>query len=95
MQVVVHGHVLADSQDALLADGIRYFPAEAVAWHHLRPSGRRSVCPYKGVAEYYTADVGVQLCRDAAWVYRWTWPWSDRLRHRVAFCPDLVVESAS
>jgi uncharacterized protein (DUF427 family) len=45
-----------------------YLPREDVTGE-LVPSARRSVCPYKGEASYYSVRVGDRLLEDAAWSY--------------------------
>ncbi|BCJ74317.1 hypothetical protein CS0771_38610 [Catellatospora sp. IY07-71] len=86
------GTVLADGPDTVRRDGAVYFPREAVRWAHLRPSGTRTLCPWKGVAVYYTAEAGGATGRDLAWSYRYPWPWAWRLRRRVAFGPPVTLE---
>ncbi|MFD0591427.1 DUF427 domain-containing protein [Catellatospora coxensis] len=79
------GAVLADGEDTVRAGGVVYFAAADVAWQYLRPSTRRTVCPWKGVATYFTIVVGEVADRDAAWAYRRPWASGRRLSGRVGF----------
>lgn len=46
-----------------------YFPPEDVRTELLTGSGTRTVCPYKGVASHWSAEVGGGRVEDAAWEY--------------------------
>jgi uncharacterized protein (DUF427 family) len=72
--VSVGGHVLADSHaPTLLFETplpVRfYLPREDVRMAMLRASDTRTVCAYKGVASYWTAEVDGAVHRDIAWTY--------------------------
>ncbi|MBO0702762.1 MAG: DUF427 domain-containing protein [Candidatus Dormibacteraeota bacterium] len=45
-----------------------YLPREDVA-AELVPSAKRSICPYKGEASYFSVRLGDRLIEDAAWTY--------------------------
>jgi uncharacterized protein (DUF427 family) len=74
IRVVVAGETIADSRRASLLhesghQPIYYFPAEDVRADVLEPSDRRTRCPKKGEASYYTVRVGDRVIEDAAWYY--------------------------
>lgn len=92
VRAVWRGAVLAEGPDAVRRDGAVYFAPAAVRWELLRPSGVRTLCPWKGVATHYTLAAGGVTGPDAAWSYRHPWPWARRLRRRVAFGPPVTVE---
>ncbi|MBW8486395.1 DUF427 domain-containing protein [Actinomadura parmotrematis] len=46
-----------------------YVPAADVRAELLEPSGKRTVCPYKGEATYWTLRSGGRVVEDAAWSY--------------------------
>ena len=46
-----------------------YFPPEDVAETLLRPAARRTLCEWKGAAEYFDATVGGETLREAVWRY--------------------------
>ena len=86
-------HVRVEKDGALLAESTRarllfetglptryYLPLEDVV-AELQPSERRTVCPYKGVASYYT--VGGH--RDIAWYYPDPLQGMEPIAGRVAF----------
>jgi acyl-CoA thioesterase II len=46
-----------------------YFPAGDVVWEHLTASDRRTICPFKGRASYWSVTVGDESLDDVAWSY--------------------------
>lgn len=94
MRAVWRGAVLADSDDLILRDGAVYFPPAAVNWPYLRRSTKRTLCPWKGLAHYYTVTVDGAAARDAAWTYRHPWPSAGELKGRIAFRPELMVDAS-
>jgi uncharacterized protein (DUF427 family) len=68
------GEVIADSRRVTLLHEtglmpVYYFPAEDVRRELLRPSERRTRCPYKGEARYHSVVVGDRVAKDAVWSY--------------------------
>jgi uncharacterized protein (DUF427 family) len=84
--------VIADSGDVLLLEGNAYFPPGSVRWELLEPSRSKSLCPWKGVASYYTVAAGGLSDRDAAWTYRHPSPLARKIKDRVAFWHGVRVE---
>lgn len=90
VQVAVEGRVVADSTRPTLVFETTlptrfYLPPEDVR-ADLRPSERRSECPYKGVARYWSLDTHP----DIAWSYPDPLPDSARLAGLVAFYDEFV-----
>ena len=85
--------VVADSERALRVletsqpPGI-YFPPEDVS--HLVPSGRSSMCEWKGRAAYFDVVVGDRRAEAAAWSYPDPAPGYEELRDHVAFYPQAM-----
>lgn len=93
MKAVWNGVVLAESDETLVIEGNHYFPPESVEMRYLKPSMMRSLCPWEGVAGYYTVEVEGKTDRNAAWTYRHPFPWSRKIRDHVAFWGDAEVRS--
>ncbi len=68
-KAVWNATVIADSDDVEVVDGYTYFPVGEVEQRYLRPSDRRSVCPWKGTASYYDVVVDGVVDDAAAWHY--------------------------
>ena len=57
-KAVWNGAVLAESDETVRVEGNHYFPRDAVNWEYFKDSETQSTCPWKGVASYYTIEVG-------------------------------------
>jgi uncharacterized protein (DUF427 family) len=69
VQAVWNGEVIAQSDDTVVVEGNHYFPRASVRADVLRDSSTQSRCPWKGLASYFTLEVGGQSNPDAAWHY--------------------------
>ncbi len=69
---------------------VYYFPRETVDGGELVPTGRTSVCEYKGVATYYDVVVGERRAKEAAWSYEHPEPGYEPMTSYVAFFPGKV-----
>jgi len=87
------GKVVAESDDCVVVEGNRYFPAEAVKREYLQPSAHTSICPWKGTAHYYTVDVNGMRNENAAWFYPEPKPAAKEITGRVAFWKGVRVEA--
>jgi uncharacterized protein (DUF427 family) len=91
MRAIWKGVTIADSDETILLEGNHYFPPESVDWDHLIATPMRSVCPWKGLARYYTVKAGDQQGRNAAWSYMRPWPWIRKIRGHVAFWGGVEI----
>ncbi len=91
MQAMFNGQVIATSDDTVVVEGNHYFPLDSVRPEVLRASRTKSLCPWKGVASYYTVEVGGITGPDAAWTYRHPSPLARRIKNRVAFWGPVRV----
>lgn len=74
IRVVVGGETVADSRGAFMLhesghQPIYYFPPDDVRSELLEPSDRRTRCPKKGEASYYTIRAGGSVVDAGAWYY--------------------------
>jgi uncharacterized protein (DUF427 family) len=88
-----NGTVIAESDDTVLVEGNHYFPLGSVRQDLLRPSSKRSVCPWKGQASYYSLEVDGSVNRDAAWTYPQPSDAAASIQGRVAFWKGVTVSS--
>jgi uncharacterized protein (DUF427 family) len=91
MRAVWRGTTLAESDETIVIEGNHYFPPNSVRWERLRGTRMRSLCPWKGVARYYTIEADGERNRYAAWTYRRPFPWIRRIREYVAFWNGVEV----
>ena len=91
----VGGHVIADSNDALILREATlpprvYFPRADVAMEYMSKSERTTHCPYKGDASYYTLFLDGKLMEDVVWSYEAPFPAMEAIEGRLSFYPDRV-----
>lgn len=90
------GAVIGESDAALeLAEGtlppVIYFPRDDLAMAFLDGSARRSTCPHKGEAEYFTAVLTSGPLPDVGWSYPEPKPEVARIAGHVAFDTGRVT----
>lgn len=86
-----NGALIAESDQCVIVENNRYFPAEAVRPEMLRPSDTHTVCGWKGTASYYDVVVGDKVNKDAAWYYPDPKPEAANIRGRIAFWKGVTV----
>lgn len=91
MRAVWNGAVLAESDDTIVVEGNHYFPAESLNRQYFDTSSNKSLCPWKGLASYYSITVDGVTNTDAAWYYPHPSPLARKVKNRVAFWKDVQV----
>ena len=89
------GHVIADSDDALILQEanyppVVYFPRDDVAMEYMARTERSTHCPYKGDASYYTVLMNGHIAENAVWTYEQPFPAMALIEGRLAFYADRV-----
>lgn len=82
--------VIAESSNVLVMHETRlapvfYFPRDDVRMDLLVTSNRRTHCPFKGNASYWTIQVGDKSAKNAAWSYQTPYDESSSVKGYVAF----------
>jgi len=95
VRVILAGETVAETTRArfLFETGlpVRYYiPADDVRTDLLQPSEKRTGCPYKGFARYWSADVGGQLYEDIVWSYPDPCDEAARIRDYLCFYDERV-----
>ena len=90
-----NGVVLAETRRPVVLEGNVYFPPEDVRREHLARTRAWSVCPWKGLARYYTVQAGGLENRNAAWYYPHPSPLARKIRNHVAFWNGVQVDPGS
>lgn len=94
MQALFNGVVIADSDVTVVVEGNHYFPAESLNHEYVVSTSTHTICPWKGMASYYTVDVDGVASTDAAWYYPKPSPLARRVKGRVAFWRGVEVRRA-
>lgn len=98
VRVVHHGLVVADTRRAIRIletsqPPAYYVPRDDVDGTLLRPSGRRSLCEWKGVASYWSVAAGDgDVALDVAWSYEDPVPAYAAIAGHVAFYAQALEE---
>jgi uncharacterized protein (DUF427 family) len=87
-----NGQVIAESDSCVEVEGNHYFPPDAVKQEFLWPSGTQTTCGWKGVASYYSVEVGGQTNEDAAWYYPEPKPEAQHIAGYIAFWKGVTIE---
>lgn len=90
-----NGHVIADTDDALILreaglTPVVYFARRDVSLEYMGRTARRTHCPFKGDASYYTLTLDGEIAEDVAWSYETPIEAVNPIRERIAFYPDRV-----
>ena len=90
VRAVFGGKTIADSKHMKLLreDGILpvyYFPKEDVRADLMVPTDRKTHCPYKGEASYWSLRAGSKTADNAAWSYTNPLPEAQALKDHLAF----------
>lgn len=91
VKAIWNGVTIAESDDTVVVEGNHYFPRDAVDAALLRASESTTVCPWKGIAHYYTLAAGGAENVNAAWYYPDPKPAAAEIRDRIAFWKGVAV----
>jgi uncharacterized protein (DUF427 family) len=95
IRVVLGGFIVAETTKALTLQEanfapVHYIPREDVQMDLLDRTERRSHCPYKGDAAYFTVTAGGLVRENGVWTYEEPYPAVGAIAGHVAFYPDKV-----
>ena len=91
MKAIWNEVVIAESDDTIVVENNHYFPADSVKKEFLKPSDKNTVCPWKGLASYYSLEVKGNLNKDAAWFYPAPKEAASNIKDYVAFWKGVIV----
>jgi uncharacterized protein (DUF427 family) len=95
IEVSVGGQRLASSDRALRLDetghSARYYiPREDVRTDLLQPTAHQTVCPFKGQASYWSAQVGGEVYQNLVWSYETPIPGAEQIAGLMCFYNERV-----
>lgn len=88
-----NGTVIAESDSTVVVEGNHYFPIESVNADLLESSSKKTSCPWKGEASYYSLNVDGNVNADAAWYYPAPKDAAKEIKDHVAFWRGVTVEA--
>ncbi len=92
MKAVWNNTVIAESNDIVVVENNQYFPINAINTAFFTPSTRKTRCPWKGEASYYSVVVDGEINNDAAWYYAEPKVAASELKGRIAFWGGLDID---
>ncbi|MCP4421199.1 MAG: DUF427 domain-containing protein [Chloroflexi bacterium] len=92
-KAIWNGTVLAESDKTETVEGNHYFPLSSINREYFKESRHTSICPWKGVANYYTIEVGEQKNENAAWYYPSPKNAASNIRNHVAFWRGVKIKA--
>jgi uncharacterized protein (DUF427 family) len=95
IRVELDGVTVADTKRPFLlfethAPTRYYIPAEDVRMDLLQSSDSQTVCPYKGVASYWSVRVGETVYKDIVWSYQSPIPETPKIKGLLSFYNEKV-----
>ena len=94
MRAVLNGTVIAESDGTVVVEGNHYFPPSSLESEYFTPTDHSTVCPWKGVASYYTVTIEGQTFDNVAWYYPEPKDAAAQIKDHVAFYPAVQVEGS-
>lgn len=92
-KAIWNGAVLAESDKCEVVDNNYYFPPDAIKREFFKDSSTHTTCGWKGVASYYSLEVGGQVNKDAAWCYPTPKDAAKNIEGYIAFWKGVKVEA--
>ena len=94
MKAIWNGTVIAESDDTVVVEGNHYFPKESIDERHFVASENRSVCHWKGTANYFHVEIDGKRNSNAAWYYPTPSDAAAEIAGHVAFWHGVEVVAA-
>lgn len=91
-KAIWNGAVLAESDQTIVVEGNHYFPPDSVRKEYFNQSPTHTVCPWKGLASYYSVTVNGQTNRDASWFYPAPKDDASQIKDYVAFWRGVQIK---
>ena len=91
MLAIWNGKILAESDDTVVVEGNHYFPRDSLVSEYFVESDTHTICPWKGMASYFSIVVDGRTNEDAAWYYPSAKPAAAQIQDRVAFWRGVQV----
>jgi uncharacterized protein (DUF427 family) len=91
-KVIYNGIVIAESNNTIQFEGKKYFPHSAVKEKFFIESEKHSVCPIKGLANYYHLEVNGKRIKDAAYYFPNPNPRLKSIQNYIGFGDELKIE---
>jgi len=85
------GVVLAESDHTEMVEGNHYFPLKSIKQEYFKEINNTTICPWKGVANYYDIVVDGETNSGAAWYYTAPKAAAENIKDHIAFWRGVEV----
>ncbi|APB01228.1 DUF427 domain-containing protein [Nocardia seriolae] len=93
IRAIWNGAVIAEADSTVEVEGNQYFPVDSLKLEYFSESSHHTVCPWKGIASYYTVTVDGAENPNAAWYYPHPSPLARKIKNHVAFWHGVEIEN--
>ena len=91
MKAIWNDTVIAESDDTVLVEGNHYFPSKSIKNEYFHKTETNTMCPWKGMASYYSVTVNGKTNTDCAWYYPVPSKEAEKIKDRIAFWNGVQV----
>ena len=91
MKAIWNHQLLADSNKTIIIENNHYFPEGSLNREFFSKSETTSLCPWKGMASYYTITVNGKTNKDAAWYYSSPKETAIEIKNYIAFWNGVII----
>ena len=91
MKAIWNGVTIAESSETVVVEGNHYFPTSDVNMSYLTSTRKKTNCPWKGIANYYTINVDGESNKNACWIYSAPKEAAKKIEGRIAFWHGVNV----
>lgn len=93
MKAIWNNEIVAQSNRTVSLEGNEYFPLDSLNMKFFLKSDKTSICPWKGLANYFDVVVNGEKNLGAAWIYHNPSSSAQEIKDHVAFWRGVKVES--
>ena len=92
MKAIWNDTVIAESDDTVVVEGNHYFPSNSINSEYFHKTETTTMCPWKGMASYYSVTIDEKTNIDCAWYYPIPSKEAEKIKDRVAFwnCVQVI-----
>ena len=91
MKAIWNDIVIAESDDIVIVEGNHYFPSKSIKNEYFHKTETCTMCPWKGMASYYSVTVNGKTNTDCAWYYPVPSKEAEKIKDRIAFWNGIQV----
>ena len=91
MKAIWNDTVIAESDDTVVVEGNHYFPSKSIKNEYFHKTETSTMCPWKGMARYYSVTVNGKTNTDCAWFYPVPSKEAEKIKDRIAFWNGVQV----